>query len=151
VVYIAAPLSFALFAAGILFGYYVLIRFGLQFLASYGNPELVHSMMSLDFYFGLVIMLTLIMGVVFQLPLVMLALAKIEIWPVSAMKRQRKFAILLIFIVAAVITPTPDPITQTLLAVPLIFLYEFGIILSRAWTPREEEDETKAGAAEETA
>ncbi|TET37178.1 MAG: twin-arginine translocase subunit TatC [Planctomycetota bacterium] len=147
VVYIAAPLSLGLFVAGILFGYFFLIRFGLKFLITYGNPEIIRSSMTLGFYFGLFVLLTLVVGIIFQLPMVMLALARIGIVSPRSLRKHRKIAILLAVIVGAILTP-PDPVTQIMLAMPVIFLYEFGLILVRLTVPDEEEEDSDTAAAE---
>jgi len=147
VIYFAAPLSLGLFAAGILFGYFLLIRYGLRFLVTYGDPELIRSSMTLSFYFSLFVLLTLVVGIVFQLPMIMLALGKIGIVTPSSLRKHRKIAILLAFIVGAFLTP-PEPFTQIMLALPVVFLYEFGIILVRLTTRDEDAEDSDTPTAE---
>jgi Tat protein translocase TatC len=147
IIYIAAPLSMGLFVAGILFGYFLLIQYGLKFLITYGNPEIIRASMTLGFYFGLFVLLTLVVGIIFQLPMVMLALGKIGIVTPASLRRHRKIAILLAVIVGAVLTP-PDPVTQVMLAMPVIFLYEFGLILVRLTVPDEDAEDSDTSAAE---
>jgi len=87
-------------------------------------------MISVGRYVSFVGLFTLVFGLIFQVPLIMLLLAKIGIVTPQSLSRNRKYAVLVIFIMAAILTP-PDVITQCLMAVPLIILYEISIILSR--------------------
>ncbi len=124
------PFSAVLFVAGCLFGYFLLIPLGLSYLGSYGDPELVDTMLSIGSYLSLFLTLTLLLGLVFQVPLVMFFLARAGLVLPETFVRARRIQILGTFIVAAVLTP-PDPFTQSMLAVPVILLYELGIIASR--------------------
>ncbi|OHB75672.1 MAG: twin arginine-targeting protein translocase TatC [Planctomycetes bacterium RBG_16_59_8] len=129
-VQILAPISFLLFIGGCLFGYYLMIPSGLSYLAGY-SPSLVTPMISVSEYLNLVLILTIVMGVVFEIPLAMLLLSAIGLIRPATYGKWRKFSIVFMFIAAAVITPTGDPINQTLVAVPMIILYEMGIILAK--------------------
>jgi Tat protein translocase TatC len=150
IIYIAAPLSLGLFIVGILFGYFLLIKHGLRFLITYGNPELIRAAMTLGFYFNLFFLLTMVVGLVFQLPLIMLALAKIGIVSHRTLSKHRRVAILTAVIVGAFLTP-PDPVTQIMLATPIVFLYEFGLILVRISCGKGDEEESESRTAEATA
>jgi len=124
------PFSFIFFAAGVTFGYLLLIPEGMTYLAKYANPELVSVQVTLGFYLSFFLLLTVALGLVFQLPLVMMFMAKAGIITTQDFAKHRKYAILAAPIIGAVLTP-PDPVTQLLLASPVILLYEFGIQLSR--------------------
>ena len=127
-VVIFMPFSLLLFAAGVMFGYFAMIPIGLRFLASWGSAD-VNLSITLENYVGIFLTMTLILGLVFQIPLVMIFLTKIDVVTVSGFRRLRKPAIFVLFCGAAVITP-PDPITLLLMAGPLVGLYEVGIIVS---------------------
>jgi len=129
-VYILAPFSLGFFVAGVLFCYFVLLRYGLAFLIDQGILMGVQPLITVNEYFGFVLSLMLVLGIAFQLPLVMMFLAKTGIVSIQAFRRRRRYAILAMVIAAAVFTP-PDVVTQMLLAGPLIGLYELGILLSR--------------------
>lgn len=117
------------FVGGALFGYFVIFpnifRFFLSFGAEYLNP-----IITIDGYFSLAVSLLLIFGLLFELPLVMFFLIILNILPIEFFKKNRRYSIVAIIIFAAIVTPTTDAITLILLSVPLIFLYELGIILS---------------------
>ncbi|MFA5794410.1 MAG: twin-arginine translocase subunit TatC [Candidatus Brocadiia bacterium] len=125
-----APFSLGLFVAGVLFGYYLFIPPTLKILYYYGDNAVVESLINFNEYFSVFVMLTLLLGLVFELPLLMLFLVQIKIINPKTYTSQIKAAILIAFILAAIITPTGDPITQTLVAVPLLLLYGLGIVIS---------------------
>jgi sec-independent protein translocase protein TatC len=124
------PFSFIAFGAGVAFGYYVLIPEGLSYLAAYANPSLVSVNITLEFYLALFLLLTLMLGAVFQLPLLMRFMASAGIFTPRHYSKYRRYALLLAVVLGAALTP-PDPVTQILLASPIFFLYELGIWLSR--------------------
>ena len=126
---IFAPISFIAFIIGVLFGYFFLIPFGLQFLIKVLGGE-IQPIITMSQYISLVTMLTLALGVVFQLPLIMLFVSRIGMLKAEDFIKWRMYAILIIFILAAVITP-PDPFTQVMTALPMIILYEIGILIIR--------------------
>ena len=123
------PISYAAFVVGGIFGYFLLIPFGLQFLIGILGPG-IQPIITMGTYVSFVFMLTVALGLVFQLPLVMLLLTKIRFITPDKFIAWRKYAILVIFIIAAIVTP-PDPFTQTMTAIPMIVLYELGILISR--------------------
>ncbi|HHT9110539.1 MAG TPA: twin-arginine translocase subunit TatC [Candidatus Brocadiaceae bacterium] len=123
------PVSYVAFVVGGIFGYYLLIPFGLQFLIGILGPG-IQPIITMQEYVSFVFMLTVALGLVFQLPLVMLLLSKIGIITPNKFIAWRKYAILAIFIIAAVVTP-PDPFTQVMTAIPMIILYELGILIAR--------------------
>jgi Tat protein translocase TatC len=123
------PVSYAAFVMGGIFGYFLLIPFGLQFLISILGPG-VQPIITMQQYVSFVFMLTVALGLVFQLPLLMFLLSKIGIITPDKFIKWRRYAILAIFIIAAVVTP-PDPFTQLMTAAPMLLLYELGILISK--------------------
>jgi sec-independent protein translocase protein TatC len=117
------------FILGVLFGYYVTIPIGFKFLLGYAT-DFIKPMPSMKEYLSFSIKFLLIFGLVFEFPVVLVLLARIGVVDAKTLARQRKYAILLIFIFAAVMTP-PDVISQVLMALPLIGLYELSILLSK--------------------
>ena len=117
------------FALGVLFGYYVAIPIGFRFLLGFAT-DLIKPMPSMKEYLSFSIKFLLAFGLVFEFPVVLVLLAKIGVVDAKMLARQRKYAILLIFIFAAVMTP-PDIISQVLMAIPLMGLYELSILLSK--------------------
>ena len=124
------PLSLALFATGMVFGYLVLFPIGLRFLLQFGDTETLDASISVSAYFSLFTLLILLMGFIFQTPLVMVVLCRVGITTPDFFASRRKYFILGAFVVGALLTP-PDWITQCLLAGPLVVLFEVGIHLSR--------------------
>jgi len=123
------PLSVFLFFAGVAFAYFVALPIATLFLLSV-DPE-VEPMLLYTPYFRLLVITITAAGLAFQLPLVTLALASLGIIPARTLARNRGYAIVLMFVIGAIMTP-PEPISQCLLAVPLICLFELGIILAKA-------------------
>ena len=117
------------FSLGILFGYFVAIPFGFKFLLGYAT-DFIKPMPSMKEYLSFTIKFLLVFGLVFEFPVVLVLLARIGVINAKMLSRQRKYAILLIFVFAAVMTP-PDLISQVLMALPLMVLYELSILLSR--------------------
>ena len=117
------------FAMGILFGYFVAIPFGFKFLLGYAS-DFIKPMPSMKEYLSFSIKFLLAFGLVFEFPVVLVLLSRIGVIDAKMLARQRKYAILLIFVFAAVMTP-PDLISQVLMALPLIGLYELSILLSK--------------------
>lgn len=131
------PLSYGAFLTGFLFGYLLLIPIGLRFLASYAPADVAVAQYSIQGYMSLLITLSLVCGVIFELPLFMTFLALIGLVSAQNFRDYRRYCILLAFIVAGILTP-PDPVTQSLLAIPLLGLYELGIFLAALVGRREE-------------
>jgi sec-independent protein translocase protein TatC len=124
------PAAGAAFAAGVAFGYFVLTPQALPFLLSFGN-DVVEPMVRISSLVDVMIRLLLWMGLVFETPLVMLLLARLGIVSAGAFSRFRRYWLIIAFILAAVITPTVDPVNQALVAAPLLVLYELGVVLAR--------------------
>ncbi|MEE9394683.1 MAG: twin-arginine translocase subunit TatC [Planctomycetota bacterium] len=124
-----APLMIGLFTAGVAFGYSVLIPIGLKYLLSFRDPTVLQNWIGLNDYLAFFMALTLVLGLTFQLPVVMALLARLDIVDIDLLREKRRHFILGAFVVSALLTP-PDAVTQILMAIPLMFLYEFGILLS---------------------
>jgi len=117
------------FIFGALFAYYLILPLGLRFLLTYKTKALTPNI-TIGYYISFTFRLILVFGIIFELPLIILFLTKIGIIKPSMLTKNRKYAILLIFVVSAILTP-PDVITQMLMAVPLILLYEVSVIVCR--------------------
>ena len=124
------PGVFISFAAGVAFGYFVLIPPAINFLVNFGG-DLATPMIRIGNYVNLVVMLLFWIGLVFETPLVMFLLARLGIASPARFARWRRYWIVVAFVLGAIITPTFDPVNQTLVALPLIVLYELGIWLSK--------------------
>jgi sec-independent protein translocase protein TatC len=133
--------STLLFVGGALFGYFVVFPFGFKFFIGFSN-EYVKALPSVKQYFGFALKLLFAFGVVFELPVIIFFLAKLGLVTTELLKKKRKYAILMTFVAAAILTP-PDVITQCMMAGPLIILYEVGIIVSRFARKKEVKEEEK--------
>ncbi len=137
--------STVFFVGGAMFGYFVVFPAAFNFLAGYANSNLA-LFPSMAEYFTLTIRLLLGFGIAFELPILMVFLGLVGIIDASMLRKNRKYAILIIFTAAAIITPTPDILNQVLLAGPLLLLYELSILL--VWLiarKRRSVDEAGAG------
>lgn len=135
-------LSSFFFIGGALFGYFVVFPWGFKFFLGFAT-ETIRPLPSMKEYFGFSAKLLLAFGLVFELPLVITFLAKLGIVSVDFLKKNRKYAILIFFAGAAILTP-PDVITQILMALPLMVLYEISIIGAKIFGKKKtEEDNTK--------
>jgi len=124
------PPSLILFVAGMAFSYYFVLGVALKFLIMTAGSGFI-PMLGASKYLGFIIGVLLPFGFVFQLPLLSFVLTRIGLITYKTMAKKRKYAIVLIFIIAAVITPTPDVVTQCLMALPMVLLYEISILISR--------------------
>lgn len=119
-----------LFVAGILFGYFIVLPPAFAFFMTFSS-DILKPMVSFKEYISLMLRFLLAFGVVFEIPVFIFFLAKIGLVNAKMLSRQRRYAILVIFIIAAILTPTPDVLTQTLMALPMMVLYEVGIIAAK--------------------
>ncbi|MDA1189255.1 MAG: twin-arginine translocase subunit TatC [Chloroflexi bacterium] len=126
--YFLLPLSIVAFLAGASFGYIVLFPPMVSFLLSYGGNVAV-PLIRVGSYINLMISLLLWMGLIFEMPLVFFFLGKIGIVTYKWMSKQRRYAVLVAFIIGAIVTPTLDPVNQAIVAGPVIVLYELSIWL----------------------
>ncbi len=128
-VFFFGPFSLICFLVGVAFAYFVMIPFTLKFLLSFSSDRMV-PMITVNEYIIFVGTLILVCGVTFELPLLILFLTKIGIATPEFLRQKRKHAIILILIISAIITP-PDALSQILVSIPLIVLYEIGIFVSQ--------------------
>jgi sec-independent protein translocase protein TatC len=119
------------FLSGIAFAYFIMLPYMLQFFATFGSPY-IQNMISVSEYMSFVIQLVLISGLVFELPMVAYFLARFGIMTPAFMRHYRRHAIIAILIIAAVVTPTTDPVTMTVFALPMFVLYEISIWIAAA-------------------
>jgi sec-independent protein translocase protein TatC len=122
------------FAIGILFAYCIALPVGFKFLLGFAT-DFIKPMPSMKEYLSFSIKFLLAFGLVFEFPVVLVLLARIGVVDAKTLARQRKYAILLIFIFAAILTP-PDIISQLIVALPMIGLYELSILLSKLFGKR---------------
>jgi len=120
-----------LFIIGVLFGYYFITPFSVDFLGTYSISEQVENVINLSSYISLVSSLSLVSGLVFELPVLIFFLTKIGIITPDFLKKYRKHAFIVILIIAAIISP-PDVLSMTLIAIPLWVLFEVSIIVSKS-------------------
>jgi sec-independent protein translocase protein TatC len=118
------------FVAGVVFAYALLLPVALNFLFTFGS-DIAQPLPSIGDYISFVASVLFWVGLTFETPLVIFFLAKIRVVNVQKLKTFRRFAIVGAFVIAALVTPTPDPINQSIVALPLIVLYEIGIFLAR--------------------
>lgn len=119
-----------LFVGGVLFGYFIALPPAFKFFVSF-TTDALKPMVSFREYLGLTLKFLLAFGLSFEMPVFMFFLTKLGIVNAAMLARQRRYAILIIFIAAAVLTPSPDVLSQILMAVPLMFLYEVSIVVSK--------------------
>jgi sec-independent protein translocase protein TatC len=120
-------LSSVCFLGGATFGYYIVFPPAFRFLMGYAT-DFLSALPTVTEYFSLCLRLLIAFGVIFEMPVFMVLLAKLGIVDRPFLSRNRKYAFLLSFIIAAILTPTPDVVNQLLMAVPLVILYEVSII-----------------------
>ena len=128
------------FLLGVLFSYFVVIPSMLGFAAKFGSQD-IKNIIDINEYFSYVTLMLLATGLSFEMPVIAWALAKLGILKSKFMKKYRRHAIIVNLIIAALITPTPDPINQLIFAAPLLILYEISIVLIKRM---EKEKEGKA-------
>lgn len=136
-------LSSLFFIGGALFGYYIVFPYGFDFFLGFAT-ETIRPMPSMKEYLSFSAKLLLAFGLVFELPLVITFLARLGIVSVPFLKKNRKYALLLFFVGAAILTP-PDVVTQVMMALPLMLLYEISIIGARIFGRKKQ---TPADTAE---
>ncbi len=129
-------LSTLFFIGGALFGYFIVFPFGFSFFLSFAT-ETIRPMPSMREYLSFASKLLLAFGLVFELPLVITFLARLGIVSVAFLSKNRKYAILLFFVGAAILTP-PDVVTQIMMALPLMVLYEISIVGARLFGRKKE-------------
>lgn len=129
------PFVLLLFATGMLFCYFVLLPNALKFLISFGS-EVIDNQLRASEYLSFVTLFIVGMGVVFEMPVIIYALIRIGVVQRSWLTSKRRYVFVGVFAIAAVITPTPDPFNQTLVAIPMYLLFELGLLLARVGAGR---------------
>ena len=128
-------LSSIFFIGGALFGYFIVFPFGFKFFLGFATDS-IRPLPSMKEYLAFAAKLLLAFGLVFELPLIITFLAKLGLVSVDFLKKNRKYALLLFFVFAAILTP-PDVVTQIMMALPLMVLYEISIIGARIFGKKE--------------
>jgi sec-independent protein translocase protein TatC len=118
------------FLAGIVFAYFVMLPLALTFAAEFGT-EAIQNQFAIDEYMSIIISVMLAAGFIFELPMISFFLTKLGILTPAFMKKYRKHSIIIILVLAAFLTPGGDPVSQIVLAVPLVVLYELSIFISK--------------------
>lgn len=124
------PAAVTLFIVGVLFSYYLVLPMAIQFFIGFGTDEL-QPLFSIGQYIDFVIAFILPFGITFELPLILIALGVIGILSSDRLRQYRKMFILVAFVVGAAISPTPDMLSQTMIAGPMILLYEISYAVLR--------------------
>jgi sec-independent protein translocase protein TatC len=127
---IVVPTSVVLFFCGLAFSFFLVLPAGIKFFLGFGNTEL-EALLSVDKYFDFVVMFVMPFGFIFELPLVITILGKMGLITSAFLKKYQRIIIFLSFVIGALITPTPDVFTQSMIALPIIVLYEVGYIIVR--------------------
>ncbi|MBK9383354.1 MAG: twin-arginine translocase subunit TatC [Planctomycetes bacterium] len=125
------PMSVTLFAAGTVFGYLAVVPVSLKFLLLFLNMNGVASELTLSNYLSFLFLFSLLLGLIFQIPMIMLFLARTGMVEPAWYSKQRRMFIFLAVVLSALLTPTPDPFTLFLVAGPMILLFELGLLLAR--------------------
>ncbi len=128
-----------LFILGVLFGYYLIVPLSVHFLGSYSISESVANQINILSYINTVTSITLASGVIFELPVLVYVLSKVGILTPDMMTKYRRHAYVVLLIVSAIITP-PDVFSQIMVCIPLVMLYEIGIIISRRVNKKADEE-----------
>ncbi|WP_156204667.1 twin-arginine translocase subunit TatC [Candidatus Syntrophocurvum alkaliphilum] len=137
--YILFPISIILFSSGILFSYFVVLRVILEFFILIAGQN-IETMFKIDQYISFILTFTIPFGLIFQLPVVVFFLTKIGVIKYQMLAKNRKYALLIIVVLAAAITPA-DPLSNLLMSVPTFFLYEVSIWVSKWSSPNKERKE----------
>ena len=139
--YITVPSSLFLFLGGAALCFYVVLPLGIKFLLFVGGNAVPYTpFLTKSSYLGFLTTFLLTFGLVFQLPVVLLILIRIGVLSPKTLAKKRRWAILLIVILAVVVSPTPDLVTQLLMAAPMYLLYEISIWLGYLVAQRREKD-----------
>ena len=123
--------GYVMFMLGVLLNYFLIFPLTFRFLGTYQVDPSVNNVISLDSYISTLLMLSLTMGIIFELPVLCWLLAKMGIMKAAFMKKYRRHAIVVIVIVAAIITPTGDAFTLTLVSLPIYLLFELSVLIVR--------------------
>lgn len=119
-----------LFYSGVCFVFFLLLPAAIKVMLSFVGNDMI-STIGADNYFGFILFFSLSMGVLFEVPVIVLVLTRMGIITPEFLSRKRKYAIVAIWIIAAIITPQPDPLSQSMVGVPLMLIYEISILISK--------------------
>ena len=142
-IYIIMPWVILMFAGGVTFGYFILLPPATKFLISFGS-DIATPQIKIGNYISIVTRLLIAIGLVFEMPVVTTLLARVGIITSKWLADKRKAAVIFAFVLAAVITPTFDPVNQSLVAVPLVVLYEMCIWLAKLVQRKRPQELTEA-------
>jgi len=131
-----------LFFLGVLFGYYIITPLSINFLGGYQVSEEVLNEFDIDSYIALIRSTVIACGLIFELPVIMFFLTKVGLITPEYLKKNRKFALIIVLILSAIITP-PDFISQVIVAIPILALYEVSILISKMVVRREHKKNKK--------
>ena len=129
-VFLGVPAVTIAFALGLAFGFFLVIPFAVRFFMSFGG-DIIEPVWSVEAYLSFITSMLFWIGLSFETPLILFFLAKIGIVNTGMLSRYRRHALVGSFVLGAFITPTPDPLNQTIVSVPIYLLYELGILLTR--------------------
>lgn len=141
--------STLLFVSGVLFAYFIALPPAFRFFVSF-STDFLKPMISFREYLSLTLKFLLAFGLCFEMPVFIFFLAKFGIVNSKMLSKQRRYAILIIFIVAAILTPSPDAVSQILMAIPLMVLYEVSIFVAKFARRKKPETEANADAEQRT-
>lgn len=134
--------SSILFFLGVLFGYYVICPLSINFLGTYNVSQKVHNDFDLNSYIALIRASVLASGLIFELPIIVYFLTKVGLVTPEFLRKQRKYALVIILIVSAIITP-PDIASQVIVAIPVLILYQISIYISKVVIKNQKKKEEK--------
>ena len=138
--FMSIPAIALAFLAGVAFAWFIVLRFTVGFLAGFA-PATISTEFTVDGWVSFVLRILLAVGLAFETPFIIFALAKIGIVTADSLASQRRYAIVAIAVISAIITPTPDPFTQASVGIPLYALYEVGVVLARVAAPADRPDD----------
>ena len=122
-------ISSLLFFAGVLFGYFVVIPMSVNFLATFTVSDMVKNQFTLNSYIGMVKTSILASGLFFELPIIIYFLTRLGLVTPEFLRKYRRYAIVIVLIIAAIVTP-PDVVSQTIVAIPMLIIFELSVIIS---------------------
>jgi len=137
--------SYSLFIVGMAFAYFLVFPTVFKFMASYNAPLGAEMSTDIDNYLSFAMTSFLAFGITFEVPVVVVVLVRMGMVTLAKLKEIRPYVIVGAFIIAAVVTP-PDVLSQLLLAIPMIVLYEIGLLAARLYVPKDKEDQTSSAS-----
>jgi len=137
--------SYTLFIVGMAFAYFLVFPTVFKFMASYNAPLGAEMSTDIDNYLSFAMTSFLAFGITFEVPVVVVVLVRMGMVTLAKLKEVRPYVIVGAFIIAAVVTP-PDVLSQLLLAIPMIVLYEIGLLAARLYVPKDKEDQTSSAS-----